>query len=272
MITDGLITCFDAANPNSGLTASTSVWNGLGQRNATATSVNSPTLTNLSSYIGNRFNGSRGGSFYYNGTNQYHEISDGALNVPYIGKTIMAAVQMGGGFKAGLSGAPNYGIRSIVGKANTNIAPTMVGRNWNLYVYNDTAGFPDTKFRYHFQNWALSDYVSIRPNAVFIVAFTQQTNGDYVFYHNGVPCGSGGFGPSYFTQYMYDPNCRERIGTSGYNAATNYDSGGYWIGNIYNVSFYNRALTEAEIRNNYLVLRNRMALSGQNVSVMNFPE
>ena len=272
LVTDGLILAMDAANSRSGLTASTSVWQELGGGLATASPVNGPSLSNDVSVLGLGGGTTRGGSFFYNGTSQYHQLSDGALNVPYYGKTVMAAVQMGAAFTTGLSGAPNYGFRSIVGKANSSLGPVMVGRNWNLYVYNDAVGFPDTNYRYHWQNWGLSDYVTIRSNTAFVVAFTQQANGDYVFYHNGQPCGSGSPGSSYFTQYMYDPNCPERIGTSGYNAATNYDSGGYWKGYIYNVSFYNRALTAAEVYSNYLVLRNRMALSGFNVNPVPIPE
>lgn len=273
MVTNGLITCFDALNDRSGLTGSTSVWQGL-TGNATATPVGSPTFYRDINSLGKGNGITRGASVFYSGTNQYHQISDGALNVPYSGKTIMAAVQIGAGFQFGLGGAPNYGFRSIVGKANSNIAPTMLGRNWNLYVFNDNeaGGFPNANYRYHFQNWAVSDYVSISNNTALIVAFTQQFNGDWVFYHNGRPCGSGSPGPSYFTQYMYDANCPERIGTSGYNPATGYDSGGYWKGYIYNVSFYNRALTAEEVYNNYQILRNRIALSGFDVNPNPLPE
>lgn len=247
VVEDGIIMYFDAANARS---ATSSIFYDLSKNcGYTRSFANNPVYSTLG-----------GGSYTFNGTNQYMETTYSQLNTPYTGKTIMVCAYLSPTFDASIQGIPNYGFRGIFTKPNSS-GPTL-GRNWNFYIYNDNTG---NGYKYHFSGegaMSLSDYLpktgpnAVVPNSWFVGAFTQDATGLYTYYHNGVVAGTNS---GTLTQYYNHPTDGERIGASA-TGASNYNAGAYWKGNISTVLLYKRALTEAEIRKNYNVYSYRYGL------------
>ena len=129
VVEDGIIMYFDAANAKS---ATSSIFNDLSKNcGYTRSFANNPLYSTLG-----------GGSYTFNGTNQYMETTYSQLNTPYTGKTIMACVYLSPNFDLNLQGIPNYGVRAIFTKPNSTGTPVgqNIGRNWNFYIQNDNTG------------------------------------------------------------------------------------------------------------------------------------
>jgi hypothetical protein len=251
VIDDSIIMYFDAAKEYSNRD---SIWYDLSRKCGKTSFVNAPGYSTLG-----------GGSYTFNGSNQYMDTSYLQLNVPYTGKTIMTCAYMSPTFNTGLlplSSAPNYGFRAMFAKPNST--GLTIGRNFNFYIMLNSSGL----YQYHFSSEGAAGLSSNLPstgdNRVgegrwIIAAFTQDSTGLCSFYHNGVVAGtySGSL-----TQYIYDPSRPvdgERIGTSGVNQI-GYNGGAWWKGNIATVLVYSRGLTPDEIRKNYNVYSYRYGL------------
>ncbi len=258
LIDDSVLMYFDAGNHRTiNMTQSyipvTYPINDLSRSRGSANPVNSPGAYQV-------WNNTDGtvvrNTILFNGSNQYFDVSANQLNVPYYGKTIMCVAQMSTTFTTGLTGAPNYGFRAMFGKANST--GVQLGRNWNFFVMID-----GSVWRYHWSTGSgyVSNSLPIGNGSWLCGAVTHDLSGVVKFYHNGVNYGTLDYGqPSTFQQYIYNASALERIGASGYNPATGYDSGGYWKGNISSVILYNRVLSEDEIMNNYMVYKRRFNL------------
>jgi hypothetical protein len=246
VVEDSIIMYFDAANPNS---IDPTIFLDLSKGSGYAIGANSPIYSTLG-----------GGSYEFNGSNQYMNTTYSQLNVPYVGKTLMVCAYMSPTFATGLQGIPNYGFRNVIGKPNST--GLTLGRNWNFYVYDDNTG---NGYQYHFScnnSAGLSGYLpktgdnAVAPGRWFIGAFTQDSLGLCSFYHNGILMAtySGGL-----TQYINHPSDGERIGAQA-TGASGYNSGGFWKGNISTILIYNRGLTADEIKQNYNVYSYRYNL------------
>ncbi len=251
VIDDSIIMYFDAANARS---ATSSIFYDLSKNcGSSRTFTNNPVYSTLG-----------GGSYTFNGTNQYMETTYSQLNVPYTGKTIIACGYLSTNFDLNIQGIPNYGFRAFFAKPNSTGTPVgqNIGRNWNFYIYNDNTG---NGYQYHWSCYlsaGLSTYLpKTGPNAVVpgswvVGAFTQDATGLCTFYHNGVVAGTYS---ATFQQYYNHPTDGERIGASA-TGVSNYNGGAFWNGNIATVLIYKRGLTEAEIRKNYNVYSYRYGL------------
>lgn len=247
VIDDNIIMYFDAANARSG---TNSIFNDLSKNSGGVTSfANGPAYSTFG-----------GGSYTFNGSNQYMDTTYSQLNVPYTGKTLIVCAYLSSTFDTSIQGIPNYGFRAVLAKPNST-GPT-IGRNWNFYVFNDNTG---NGYKYHFSAEGaagLSNYLprtgpnAIVPNSWFVGAFTQDSTGLCSFYHNGMVVGTYS---GTLTQYYNHPNDGERIGSSA-TGVSGYNGGGFWRGNIATVLLYKRALTELEIKRNYNVYSYRYGL------------
>jgi hypothetical protein len=246
IVDDSIIMYFDAAKSSSNLT---SLFLERSKNSGKALFTNSPSYSALG-----------GGSYNFNGSNQYLDTSYSQLNVPYTGKTIMVCAYLATNFNTSLQSIPNYGFRNMFGKPNSS--GLTLGRNWNFYVYDDNTG---NGYQYHFSSYnsaGLSGYLpktginKVIQGSWIIAAFTQDSTGLCSFYHNGLVTATYS---GELNQYIYHPNDGERIGAQA-TGVGGYNSGGFWKGNIASVLIYNRGLTSDEIYRNYNVYRFRYGL------------
>jgi hypothetical protein len=246
IVNDSIIMYFDAAKSVSNLNSS---FLELSKSSGKASFVNSPSYSSLG-----------GGSYAFNGSNQYMDTSYSQLNVPYTGKTIMVCAYLATNFNSGLQSAPNYGFRNMFGKPNST--GNQLGRNWNFYVFDDNTG---NGYQYHFSSYnsgGVSGYLpktglnKVIQGSWIVASYTQDSTGLCSFYHNGLVTFTYS---GELNQYIYHPNDGERIGSQA-TGVSGYNAGGFWKGNISTVLIYNRGLTADEIYQNYEVYRYRYGL------------
>jgi hypothetical protein len=247
IVNDSIIMYFDAAKSSSNVDSTTFL--DLSKSSGKTGFVNSPVYNSLG-----------GGSYNFNGSNQYMDVTYSQLNVPYDGKTIIVCAYLATNFNSGLQSAPNYGFRNLFGKPNST--GNQLGRNWNFYVYDDNT---NNGYQYHFSSYnsaGLSGYLpktglnQVVQGSWIVAAFTQDSSGLCSFYHNGLVTATYS---GQLQQYISHPSDGERIGAQG-TGASGYNSGGFWKGNISTVLIYNRGLTADEIKQNYNVYRYRYNL------------
>ena len=190
---------------------------------------NNPTYSNLN-----------GGFLTFNGTNQGISIPNSVLNTPYTGKTIIATARMNTEFGTGI-------FRGLVGSG------TVLGnRNFNMYIYSDSTGYrihfsfgPNSVFAAGFSNYL----TTLALGQWFTAAVTQDTAGNVNCYLNGANVGT--FTGVTFHQYIAGET--EYIGRND----------GLWYGDISQAKIYSRALTAAEILQNYQSIQSRFSLGGR---------
>lgn len=191
---------------------------------------NSPTYSNLD-----------GGFLTFNGSSsQSISIPSNVLNTPYTGKTIIATARMNTSFGTGV-------FRGLVGGGSV-----LGNRNFNMYIYSDATGY-----RIHFSVgpnfvWlgGFSNYLTtLALGQWFTVAVTQDVAGNVNCYFNGVNVGT----VTGITLYQYIAGEPEYIGRN--------DT--LWYGDIAQARIYSRALSAAEILQNYQSIRSRFSAGGQ---------
>jgi len=190
---------------------------------------NSPTYSNLD-----------GGFLTFNGSSsQSISIPSNVLNTPYTGKTIIATARMNTSFGIGV-------FRGLVGNAGVN-------RNFNMYIYSDTTGYrihfsygPNSVFFGGFSNYL----TTLALGQWFTVAVTLDSAGNHNCYLNGVNVGAVTGGTLH--QYINSGDI-DYIGRAD----------GLWYGDIAQAKIYSRALTAAEILQNYQSIRSRFSAGGQ---------
>jgi hypothetical protein len=186
---------------------------------------NNPTYSNLN-----------GGFLTFNGTNQGISIPNSVLNTPYTGKTVIATARMSTSFGTGI-------FRGLVGSG------TVLGnRNFNMYIYSDSTGYrihfsfgPNFVFAGGFSNYL----TTLALGQWFTAAMTQDTVGNVNCYLNGVNVGTA----TGVTFYQYIAGELEYIGRND----------GLWFGDIAQAKIYSRALTAAEILQNYQSIQSRFS-------------
>lgn len=197
--------------------------------NSSRTFINNPTYSNFN-----------GGFLTFNGTNQGISIPNSTLNTPYTGKTIIATARMDRNFGTGI-------FRGLVGSG------TVLGnRNFNMYIYSDSTGYrihfsfgPNSVFAAGFSNYL----TTLALGQWFTAAVTQDTTGNVNCYLNGTNVGT--FTGVTFHQYIAGET--EYIGRND----------GLWYGDIAQAKIYSRALTAAEILQNYQSIQSRFSSGGQ---------
>jgi len=222
IVTNGLVLCLDAANRKS-YPGSGTVWRDLA-------GSNNGTLTN-----GPTFNGSNRGSIFFDGVDDYVSlpISNSLQNTSYTMFGFLksnVSIQNGSSerylfyFRGTTTGSNRFGVlfglSSNVGANNGGLNLIIGNGGWN--------GYSSSRRSWDSNTW-------------YNIAVTQ--NGTtYIMYVNGVQINTG---TAVIPQF---------------SGITNNDLGILWNGNIVEGLVYNRALTPAEILQNYNAIKGRYNL------------
>ena len=221
IITDGLLLY---VNGSSGVYSGTGTqWSDLSSYNNNATLTNGPTYSASTG----------GGSFAFDGSTQYAPITTALLNTTYTGKTVFIVGRMNA--SAWTPGASQY--RAMYGTASGN-------RNFNFYVYHDAANL----FYFHYStpgSAILTGSVALTTGTWFIAAVTQDATTTKVYLNGTLIYSVGG---QTLNQYS----------ASGQEAVAKADN--YWYGDIAVCALYSRALSAAEVLNNYNAFAARVGL------------
>jgi hypothetical protein len=225
--TDGLVLALDAANTKSYISGS-STWNDLSGNGNTGTLTNGPT-----------FSSDNNGSIVFDGSNDYIDLGNGAS----INTTNNVSVNVW--FK--ITSAPTTSFRGIIAKRNgaagitTNYGINFNSNQFQSY-YNTTGTFRALSVNY-------SSYFTTNTwYNVFTTLAQNSTNTDVKIYLNGLLIGSG--------------TLTDNITTTAANATigASYSTDEFFNGNIAIAQVYNRALSAAEIQQNYNGQKSRFNL------------
>ena len=223
IVTDGLVLCLDAANRKSYPTTGT-VWTDLSGNG------NNGTLTNMD---GTNFDSANGGSLEFNGSNEFVPIGSTGFPTSNSAGTLSAWARTNtitGGFVFIVS----YG-------GSTTNAARFLG------ITNTSGGNP-IPCSFLFGGYANDITASGVPLNTWFNMAGVYTGTNASMYVNGVLVS----GP---TAKSWNTNS----GNANIGRQTNGNE--YWNGNISQVSIYNRALTAAEIAQNYDALKGRYGLT-----------
>lgn len=163
----------------------------------------------------------------FNGTSNNVSLVSSKFNVPYTGKTIIAAAKMNSSFGTNL-------YRALFGNTGS--------RNFNFYIYQNGSGY-----QIHFAdggNNAFSNVLTLATNQWYVFAVTQDGN-TVKFFLNGVLVGSGS-GPL----SQYQSSTEEYVGKAD----------NYWYGDINSIFIYKRGLSELEILQNFNAIKPSLGL------------
>jgi hypothetical protein len=226
-IQDGLVLCLDASDKNS--------YPGSGTTWTNMLSSNNGTLTN-----GPTFNSANNGSIVFDGTNDYVTTS----TTVSIGNTftVNAWIKVTTLAPGGTSNR-----RSIVG----NDYPYLSGRGF-LFT---ASGNNSTDFWVSLgndQKVAVSTTGLISANVIYMLSVRVNGTDLIKLYRNGTEV------PSYAVQN--DGNVSLTYSNPCLIGCRNTNSDDSFIGNIYNVQIYNRALSDLEIKQNYNSQKSRFGL------------
>jgi hypothetical protein len=207
IVTDGLILSIDGANPTR------------------------PKIGNTTITANGGASGPSNGYYTYDGTDDYHTISNSVYNVPYTGKTIMVAA------RKRTFGTNRY--RAFLGNSDGSGFRTV-----NFYLYESGGA---ATYRLHFSAGGFSstsNSFSMNDNQWFIASVSQDsTTATHYLNNNSI----GSFSQT-LTQFQTG-------GTGFLGRADNF-----WLGDIAFWMVYNKALTEAEIQQNFNALRGRYGI------------
>lgn len=223
-ITNGSLLYLDAGNSSS-YAGSGTTWTDLSTNTNNATIAGSPTFTSSGTASYFTFNGA--------GT-QYANTDTAKYNQTYAGKTVFIVARMNA--SSWTSGVDRY--RCMFGTASGT-------RNFNTYMHQNSSN----NLRIHWSAngvGGFSNNLSLSTNQWFVAAVTHTTGGLVSYYLNGQPAGTN-TGQT-FAQWF----------TNGGENVAYADN--YWYGDISVVTVYKRALSGAEILQNYNAVKSRYGL------------
>lgn len=223
MIQDGLVLALDAADRNS-YPGSGTTWIDV-VSNSTNTLTNSPTFSNTN-----------GGSIVFDGVNDY---IDSNLDISWNNTNSNTLIII-------LTPGNQTQSRGFIGKgvSGWEWQLNQIGTELELVYWNTGGGHtngPITRIPNVFQSNV----------PVFIGLVWNNLNNQHYFYKNGVNVGS-----NTWTNASINQNRSDGIKIGGAIYAW-FMGGSYWIGSIHSVFNYNRALSDAEILQNYNALKSR---------------
>jgi len=195
-------------------------WTDLSSNTNNATIAGSPAFTSAGAASYFTFNGAG---------NQYAATPTAKWNKTYTGKTVFIVAR--------LISIANGTFRCMFGTASGT-------RNFNTYIYNPSSGI----YQIHFSVSGYGGFSSNLPfslNTWFSVAVTQNASGAVSYYFNGQPAGTDS---GTFNQWVSNGNENVGVGDN------------YWYGAIPLVAVYGRALSAAEILQNYNAVKSRYGL------------
>ena len=225
IITDGLVLCLDAANKRS-YPGSGTVWTDLA-------GSNNGTLTN-----GPTFSSANRGSIVFDGSNDYVNLPNAASTISTFNITVGCWIK-----QASIHTSNTFtSIKSIV-----QVGTAEIGSNSCFYLH-----LRNSQIYFRYQGG--SNIAQVSPginqdinNWHYYVGVSDNTS--ISFYRDGIFLGSALYSFS-FTSLAN--NNIDLCKTGGYS--------NYFNGNLAQVSIYNRALTPAEIQQNYNALKGRYNL------------
>ena len=222
IVTNGLLLYVNGSSDV--YSGSGTTWSDLSTYNNNATLTNSPTY-NVST---------GGGSFAFNGSTQYAPVTAALLNTTYTGKTVFFVGRLN-------SAAWTPGVNQFRAMFGSASAP----RNFNFYVFHDAANL----IYFHYSTTGssfITNSVSLNTNTWFIAAVTQDATTSKV-YLNGTEV------------YSVAGQTLNQYANGGEEAVAKADN--YWYGDVAVCALYSRALSAAEILNNYNAFAARVGLT-----------
>jgi hypothetical protein len=222
IVTDGLVLALDAGNTKSYVSGSTT-WFDKSGYGYNGTLTNGPT-----------FNSANGGSIVFDGTNDYANLGN-ILNLGYSGATLSAWIKT----------TANQEYATIVGKAYYG---SIDGR-YSLHARSNGALGIMTQAGGNIEAVSTTGLINTG-NWVFVVGVIDRISGN-TLYVNGVQVGAVS-GNSSASNWSTSDNF-----TVGFY---NNNPSGFFNGNISQVAMHNRALTQAEITQNFNALRGRFGI------------
>jgi hypothetical protein len=228
IVTSGMVLYLDAGNRDS-YAGSGTTWRDLSGNGRNGTLVNSPT-----------FSGANVGSLAFNGTTQYVDSIGGVSDFSFIQNT--AVYTICGWVKLSSLNTDVYFIGNNDGASASKGfflgVPSSSNTSANLVLSRGTAG-----------SWTLSHTVTNFFTDFNWVNITCVGNGsNNQFYRNGTA-----FSTSQVFNATSSGDSLRPLGLARINSYSSY----YWPGNISNVSIYNRALSAAEVLQNFNAMRGR---------------
>ena len=220
IVTNGLVLCIDAANPNSFVSGST-VWNDLSKSSTNGTLTNGPI-----------YNSANGGSIVFDGTDDY-------VSIPDINVTNQISIEAW----VYANSVGSYNAIASQWRAETNSVSSWtletVASDIRLYITNGTTiSFASTTFQTGTWTHIIGTYdtstIKIYKNNVL-----GSTTGTIATINNS--------------------NLNINIGAL-YSSAGVQGGDGRWNGRISNIKIYNRALSATEVLQNYNVTKSRFGL------------
>ncbi len=234
---NGLVLCLDAANrksyPGSGTT-----WTDLSGRG------NNGTLTNMD---GTNLSSANGGSLTFDGTNEYGSISHNSILNPGTGD-----FTFGGFFKANSNAASNY-FPTFINKSDGDWSNGYLIRP--TWPYNGTflIGVSQGQNSGVDRTTIISTLTSSLGTWVNIVGVWTASTRTLLLYFNGIQNGSS----TITNSITINPTANLELGRYNRITQSRYE---YLPGNIAQASIYNRALTAAEVQQNFNALRGRFSI------------
>lgn len=215
-ITAGALLYVDAGNTASYPGTGTTTWTDLSTNTNNATLNGSPTWTNAgeASY------------FSFNGTGtQFASTASAKYNQVYTGKTVMAAIRIN-------ASAWTNGLDQFRGVFGTNTG----ARNFNTYIHHDAGN--NLSIHYSASGvGGFSNDISIPSNTWALITVTQTTGGLVTYYLNGQAVGTN----TNITFAQYVSSSTENIARTD----------NFWYGDVGMIAVYGRALSGAEVLQNY---------------------
>jgi hypothetical protein len=226
IVKNGMVLCLDAGNRKSYAGSGTS-WFDLTGNNITGTLTNGPT-----------FNSENGGSISFDGTNDHILINANSIfNVTAV--TILMFI------KTPTTYTSNF--RAFFGKQTAN----SLDRDFNFYAYSSTSnGVID---RLHMSSHRISSYE-------YVPVVTGGALALNTWHQIGFSIGGG-----YVTYYLNGTAFNKSTYTGTFNANNSYNitigtADNYWSGRIATTMLYNRAVSDAEVLQNYNATKGRFGL------------
>lgn len=233
IVTDGLVTYLDAANPKS-YSGSGTTWNDLSGNGYHATIYNSATYdSNIKAFV-------------LDNTDDYIRLNTG-LNLETLGASYNFTIMFGAKKLYYGTGGNNNGNSNLINASNngytTGWRVTESNQGTPGNAFSGTArygiGAPDTG-----STITISDTIA---NRTSIVAFARSATQFYAFL-NGI------------TKTEVETNTSYVAGTNNGYVGTASNGVGKFAGNIHFIMIYNRALSAAEIQQNFSALRGRFGV------------
>jgi len=227
-ITDGLVLALDAGNTKSYPGTST-IWNDVSGNGNSGTLINGPT-----------FDTGSNGSIVFDGVNDY--VSMNNKNPPSINSTFSNGLSIGFTLKLNNPFPSTTDGRAILTRnsqgAGSNAYNLSIKSNRRLRFWINTTS-----------NMPLSTTI-LNSGQIYIgMVVLDRTTGQTIFYLQGILDSSTTYSPTLSTASHNTFN----VGYWG-------SSGWEFPGNIYNIYFYNRALTAQEVLQNYNATKSRFNL------------